>query len=264
MDAQLQLQRILQSKLSELRSRNPQFSIRAFARRLGMQASATNELLKGERTASRQLAERIADRLHLDPTEKFELLKCFPQRVRRKKGADPQAQRDYLRLNSDQFSILSDWTHYAILSLIRTADFQSDPEWIANRLGVKKSKIASGLERLERLALIENKNGKWKRTYARVDTPDDVANPSLQQSHIGDMELAKESILRDPVRLRDFTSMTMPTSVRLLPKAKEIIRAASDEIANLLSSEPSEEVYRLSVNLFPLSRLKKESHYEEL
>ena len=91
-----------------------------------------------------------------------------------------------------------------------------------------------------------------------MNTPDDALNISVQKTHIEDMELAKNSILNDLIDKRDFTSLTMAVSTRLLPKAKEMIRKVQDEISDLLESEPTDEVYRMSVHLFPLSKSRKE------
>ncbi|MGK5084879.1 hypothetical protein WDW37_16445 [Bdellovibrionota bacterium FG-1] len=51
---QISVQRLLRRKFEEARGKNPRVSIRAFAKRLGLSASAANEILKGERRVSGQ------------------------------------------------------------------------------------------------------------------------------------------------------------------------------------------------------------------
>jgi len=262
MNEQLALQNLLRAKFSESRAKNPGFSVRAFARKLGVQAGATNELLKGERRASRKLAERIARNLLLDPTERHELLRHFPEKpakseTRNRSGVLDATGADTLRLSADQFHIIAEWTHFAILSLVRTHGFKASVKSIADRLGISQVRARSALDRLLRLGLLERApGGRLVRSHARFATSDDVFNPSIQKAHLQDMELARESLARDPVGSRDFTSITLPVSPRLLPKAKEMIRRAQDEIAELLASEPATEVYRMSVYLFPLTRMR--------
>jgi uncharacterized protein (TIGR02147 family) len=264
MREQVAAQKLLLRKLGEFQSKNPAFSVRAFARRLGLHASAANEILKGERAISKRMAERLADRLHLDPSERAEFLAPFPEKLRRLKRAlsDEQAREEQaearaavLRLTADQFTLISDWVHFAILSLIRTSDAQSSAAWIGGRLGVPVKRAQSALDRLKRIGLIEaDTNGRWKRVYARVNTPDDILNVSIQKSHLEDMELARESLLRDPVDVRDFTSITMPADPALLPEVKVILRQAQDQISALMNDRKTTEVYRLANYFFPLTK----------
>ena len=260
MNDQAAVQKLLRRKLNELQARNPAFSVRAFAARLKLQPSATNEILKGERRVSRKLAERLASALHLDPSERAELLGHFPADRKRKTlrqmfGTLPSSEdRETLRLTSDQFSVISDWVHFAVLNLVKIPDHPRTPARMAERLGVSETKIQGAIERLVRLDLLsgDEVNG-WKRTYSRINTPDDVLDLSVQKSHLTDMELARESLLRDPIDRRDFSSLMVAIDPELLPRAKEILRRAQDEIAELATQKPATEVYRLTNYFFPLS-----------
>jgi uncharacterized protein (TIGR02147 family) len=261
MKEQVAVQKLLRRKLTELQARNPKFSVRAFAGRLGLQPAATNEILKGDRHVSRKMAERLATKLHLDPSERAEFLGHFSERARRARrlpeNRSPdrlESQKEVLRLTSDQFTVISDWVHFAILNLVKTIDAKNDGPWMAERLAISETRVAGAIDRLTRLGLLEkDREGKWVRTYARINTPDDVLNVSVQKSHLADMDLARESILRDPLDRRDFSSMTMALSPSLLPRAKEILRKAQDEITALAAEAPATEVYRLTNYLFPLS-----------
>ena len=44
----------------------------------------------------------------------------------------------YVQLTLDHFSVISEWYHFAILSLAETQDFKSYPAWIAGRLGISQ------------------------------------------------------------------------------------------------------------------------------
>ena len=74
MNPQSEIQLILRQRFSEIRSRNPMFSVRAFARQLGLQASATNEIMKGQRNISPAMAEKLIDRLNLSAEERMSIL----------------------------------------------------------------------------------------------------------------------------------------------------------------------------------------------
>lgn len=247
------LQKTLHTKLTELRARNPRYSARAFGKRLGLSAGATSELLRGRRKISLALAVRIAKKLLLDPEERAAI---FSRSRELDSAVTPD---DSLQLTADQFFVISEWYHFAILSLIRTQDFKSDSGWIARRLGIKKTVAADALQRLLRLGLIQkNEKGGITRTKARFRTPDDVANLSqtIQRSHFHDLELARSALETLSIESRDFSSITMPLDPELLPKAKELIRKLQDQISELLESGDKKEVFRMCVQLFPLTQLK--------
>lgn len=259
MNAQQNIQNLLNRKLMEYRSVNPSFSMRALAKKIGMQPSATNEILKGERRISKKVAEKIATNLMLDPTERAELLATFPEKLKRNTSAikNKDIETEVLKLNSMQFQAISDSIHYSILSLMNTKNFISDIDWMANRLNQSANKVSKALETLEGLSLIKKTNlGEYKRTSARLNTTDDVLNISIQKSHIEDMEIAKEKLLNTSVELRDFTSFTLPVDPELLGKAKEIIRKAQDDLAALMETGNATEVYKTSTYLYPITNLQ--------
>lgn len=120
MNEQIALQTTLKKKFLEYQVRNKNFSVRALAKRLEMQPAATNEILKGQRRVSRKIAEKIAEKFLLDPTERVELLKDFPQKMKRKSKFNPDRNGEELeaiKLSTEHYSSISEWLHFAILSL---------------------------------------------------------------------------------------------------------------------------------------------------
>jgi uncharacterized protein (TIGR02147 family) len=259
MNEQTRIQQLLLQKYTELRAKNPQFSVRALAKKLDMQPTATNEILKGQRRVSRVIAEKIADNLGLDPSERTDLLKDFPLKPKRNTQASRARTKDLevLKLNSDQFELISEWAHFAILSLMRLKSFKSDVEWIATRLGIQPQDARKALLRLQHLNLVQvDRDGVMTRTPQPVRTTDDVLDLSLQRMHLNDMELAKTKIREVRVDQRDFTNYTFPANPKALKRAKEIIRKAQDDLEELMADGEAEEVYRVCMYLFPLTQLE--------
>ena len=238
-----------------MRTRNPSFSLRAFAKRAGVAPSAMSELLRGQRRVSFKLATRVAQKLLLDPTETHELLDQFDHGNRNASTSEP-TDTDYVKLTADQFQLIADWTHYAILSLVNTTDFKPSFPWIAGRLGISESKAAASVDRLVRLNLLKIDGKTWRRGASRVHASDDVLNLSIQKAHLEDMEIAKTSLTQLPVELRDFTSISVPASPDALPRAKLAIRKFRQEIANILTESRGTEVYQMSVYLYPLTQVR--------
>jgi uncharacterized protein (TIGR02147 family) len=253
MNEQMAIQKILFTKYEEIRIRNPQYSRRAFSKKLGLSAGAMSELFNGRRRVSAKLAERLATRLSLDPQERADLFSHFPDEKRHtsKDEVDPQ----YLQLSADQFRVIGDWYHFAILTLMRTSKFKSNASWVGRRLGLSSSVVQSAIGRLIRVNLIHvTKTGEWKRSKTRYRTSDDVAKLSVQRAHFQYLDQAREALGKFSVKERDFTSLMMALSPEQIPIAKEKIRKFQDELSKELESKPQAEVYQLCIQLFPLTK----------
>ncbi len=230
------------------------------AKKLDMQPSAVSEILRGKRRVSAKIATRIAERLHLDPTERMNLLKDFPQTLKRKSAykEGAQAELNQVKLNAKQFDLIADWTHFAILNLIETKDFNPCPEEIGKRLGLSKVKVEKVLANLLELNLIEKDNfGNLKRLVSHTNTSDDVLNLSLQKMHINDMEMAKEKLSEVDVKLRDFTSYTLAFDLKLMPQVKEMIRKLQDDVDELMQDSDATEVYKMNTYVYPLTKIDR-------
>jgi uncharacterized protein (TIGR02147 family) len=262
MKEQLLLQKILITKFEELRVKNSHYSRRAFSKKLGISAGAISELFNGQRNVSAKLAERIADRLELDPQERSELLGPFHGNKRHSNRQDPSSYTtgglSYLQLSADQFQVIADWYHFAFLTLMRTKDFRTDVLWIAARLGLTPALVQGAIDRLKRVGLVQETNGVLNRAKASHRTSDDIVNLSVRRAHFQYLDKAREALESLSVHERDFTSLILTLSPEDLPKAKEMIRKFQDELSRSLETDTQSEVFQLCIQLFPLTRSLKE------
>src|SRR5581483_2789392 len=160
-------------------------------------------------------------------------------------------------LANDQFHVISEWYHFAILSLAETSDFRPDPQWIAGRLNIKVADAQAALARLERLRMIAtDSHGAMKPTGVKHQAPDEVRALATRKAHLQNLDLANRSLERDAVAERDFTAITMAIDVAKLPIAKRMIREFRDQLSKLLENDARSEVYKLCVQLIPVSNLR--------
>ena len=247
------IQKVLHEEFGRLRAKNPAFSLRALARRIAIPAPALSEILQGKRGVSRKRALLIADKLLLDPERKTELLSRFPARGKRDGVAGEQRER--AQLTMDHFHTVSEWYHFAILSLAETQGFDPSPEAIALRLGLSRAVVVSALDRLLRLGMIERgADGGLRATGVSYQTPDDIASVSLRRAHAANLELAAQSLANDPVEERDFTSLTVAVDPARLPGAKKRIRKFLREMSDYFEAGEKKEVYKMCIQAFPLSK----------
>lgn len=240
------IQLALRECFAEIKSRNQSYSLRAFASKLGLSSGALSEILNGRRRISQKLALRLIDSMTLSPEQKGELLNS-----KNKKSLTNLE----LQLTADQFHTISDWSHFALISLMKTKGFKSSIPWIAKRLGLPEHPIQTGLERLLRLGLIQKDHkGSYRRTQMALRTTDDIANASIRRSHFVDLELAKNSLEQDPIEVRDFTAITINVDMKRLAEAKKMIREFQDNLSDLLETKSAQEVYKMTIYLYPLTK----------
>ncbi len=228
------------SEIKKAQKSNPRYSMRSFANKVGISPSALSQILAGKRKASSKLVNTICDRLKLDPEDRSQLLKNFFDRDLNLPDFSADSQDPAARhtlISAEAFSVIADWYHFAVLSLLKTDDFENNPSWIARRLGIDETMASDSLAKLKRLGLIqEDAHGKLTRTHQRIRTSDDLLDLSLQKNQLQTLILAKDAITNLPQHLRDFTTLTVATHPDQVIKAKALIRKFQDELDVLLFS----------------------------
>lgn len=245
--AHSEIQKLLAMELARLQGRNPAYSLRSFARKLDLAPSALSEILRGKRPLTAKSARRVLDRLCVAPDKARQVLAAL--------SSKSEAAREFQHLNMDHFHVISDWYYFAILSLAETKDFRGDADWIANRLGIPRGASKNALERLERLEMLaRDDEGRLRPTGVQFATSSDIADLSVRKQHRQNLDLAHRSLDRDAVDGRDFSSMSMAIDPALIPEAKNRIKKFRRELCAFMESGEKKEVYRICIQLFPLTR----------
>ncbi len=263
MNAQAAIQKKISEKLAEAKLRNPAFWIRAFAKRLGVSPTTLSRILSGRRRVSKKLAEQLLGNLGLSPSETQKIISLFPKkRPYRRTDIDLSDSKQAL-LTMDQYHIVSEWFHFGLRALLRTNDAQScpencEPKWLAQRLGIKVTQASQAIERLLRLEMIERlPDGRLRATETSFHSPDGIPSASIRNNHAQYLDLARASLERDSVELRDFTNLVLTINPEKLSEAKSLIRYFRKEIGAVLEATPSDSsqgVYSLAIQLFPLTQ----------
>ncbi|MCR9206443.1 MAG: DUF4423 domain-containing protein, partial [Halobacteriovoraceae bacterium] len=138
---------------------------------------------------------------------------------------------------------------------VKTRDFNLAIDIIAKRLGLESEETSHLMSKIfAQKLLIFTEKGKLIRSSHSLRTIDNQKNKSLQQGHQINCELASQALKETNVSERDFTSVTLPMNPKKMEEAREIIRNFQKELCILLESGSCTEVYKLNVQLYPLSR----------
>lgn len=242
---------ILERELKRRCEANPRYSMRAFAQGLGVSHTALSLILSGARPPSRKMVALISERLGLSPQEKWELL------ISRATGEVSKGEvLQFDQISLDQFELLSDWYHYAILSLLELPKTKFEAKWLAKRLNISETQAKLSIDLLKRLNLVEEATrGRWRQRGGPIKVENNVSTSATRKHHRQLLERAIHSLENDPFELRDFSAMTFVMDVKSIPYAKERIRSFRRELMQELETRGRpDEVYRLAVQIYPVTR----------
>jgi uncharacterized protein (TIGR02147 family) len=248
---ELTIKNILMEELAKRQTRNSSYSLRAFARDLGIGATTLSDVLADKRNLSKTNLHKVMETLLVSPAEKETLWNHYKAYVNR-----PQLEDDRKTLDEDTFRLIADWHYLAILNLAKMKECEAEPAWIATRLGIKAEEAEEALERLFRLELVKKNRNRLFRTSKPLTTSTEIPSAAIRKHHTQNLRLAEESMNRDPVPMREISSVTMPVNLEKLPQIKEMLLKTRKKIAALLEDDNASEVYTLSFQLFPLTKLQ--------
>ncbi|HLD91021.1 MAG TPA: DUF4423 domain-containing protein [Patescibacteria group bacterium] len=244
---------LLESELKNRISNNSRYSLRSFAKYLEIPPGRLSEIFSGKRKLTIAVGEKISHKLSLSPLQTANFLKAIAEKnIKMIHVSKGYKKRTILK--EDIFNVIADWHHFAILSLIETKNFRSDHKWMAMRLGISVVEVNFAIQRLLKLKMITNKNGKYKLSKESFSTSEDVESRALQKSHKQSLEQSIASLEEVPVKLRDISSITMAIDLSKLKKAKKEIREFRKRIANIMESGNQTEVYNLNIQLIPITK----------
>ncbi|MGZ3722961.1 MAG: DUF4423 domain-containing protein, partial [Bdellovibrionales bacterium] len=160
----------------------------------------------------------------------------------------------YTELDLAAFEIISSWEHFAILAVLEISLARPDVRSIARLLDTPQDTVMNALARLEKLDLVYNQFGRWRLTGRNLTTTHGIPNDAVKLSNRQHIEKALESLDKDSVDVRDITGITMAINERKLPEAKKRIAEFRRGLAKFLETGKKTAVYRLNLQLFPLTR----------
>ncbi len=248
---------MLHQELARRSERNPRYSLRAFSRSVGVDIGVLSRALSDKRTLSFPVAERITTALNLTSEERKFFFDSLAEEQKNKKLNVPLPSEElaFSEIDSDLFSIIGDWYHYAILELTSTAGFKNDPQWIAKQFGLNVYEVRLALSKLLKVGLLIEKDGVLSRGETRNTTKDKTrTNDALKKHQKQMLRHAFNAIDEFPLEERSMTGMTMAIDPAKLPIAKTMIEEFSQKLSNFLEGGKKKQVYQLQVSLFSLQR----------
>lgn len=222
-----------------------------------------SEIISGKGTISTKTAQKLSQKLNLNTKEAttFVALANLVNSSSKKTKMAANSVLESLKvhpgnlLSSKNFSLISDWHHFAILSTMELDEFNGHSSWIAQKLNLDKSLVLDSLSLLANQGLVNLISGLYSLNNDDGNlTTTDISSLALRKSHKQTLHQAIDAIDDIEIDLRDISSMTMSIELKKIPKAKEAIRNFRRELSHFLESGKKEEVYNLNIQLVPVTK----------
>jgi|GEM_PF-941756 len=259
----------LREILIEKQRKNPQLSLRSFAKTIGIQSSFLSMVLNGKRDLSEETAALISEKIGLSEqdAQKLNLLLRLAKAVTVTQRSqllsdlerlDPatKGRRD---LAVEQFKAISEWYHLPLQVLIDVEDFDWSDENAAKALGISVHEVREALERLAALELIELRPGKRPvKAEGRLMIESPFKSEALRRYHTQMLGKGIESLTTQTPEERFTGTLNLALDESQLKAARQVMKSAMDQLLSIAERRaPSKRVYHASFNLFDLTQNPK-------
>lgn len=254
----------LRDLLAERQRLQPLFSLRLFAKRIGIDPSNLLKVLQGARHLPEDVIPELAAFCRWESRERklFEALWRFGK-VRKATEAQAMLERvEELRgprirtLASDRQEFYRSWRHTAVFSLVDVMP-DADAETLGARLIPRcdPAEVQESLDLLVRLAMLKREAGRWVHADRLVSTGRKWRARAIARFQEETLDLARRSLRETPPDRRDISTLTVTAAAKDIEAIREMTRTFRREVLRLVqdSREPATAVWQINLQVFPLS-----------
>jgi uncharacterized protein (TIGR02147 family) len=262
----------LKGVLSRRTTINPAYSLRAFARQLGLAPSSMSLVLQKKRHISLETAQMFARKLGLSGVEHefFLSLVLLETSERAEERATAKERTRFLReetrfhnVSLDSFRAIADWYHLPIVEMTRMDRFEFSPPEVARRLGIPESSVVKASQRLESIGLIKkDPSGKFIKSTRRNISSSTDKNEAIRAFHKQMLRKAARAVDKQLPREKIIGSETFCFDKRDIEKARKLTEEFFTKIVALADQgKERTEIYHFGLQMFSLTGASNEKNH---
>lgn len=251
--------------LAQRQEKNPRYSMRAFARDIGLSPQNLDKVLKAKTGLSSHAAEKIAIQLQLKKSDRELFIALVEAKHHRSKVLRLAAKSRIEKLRADlafqkitgeEFNLISSWYHMACYMLVDLEDFKPDMGWVSLKLGIAEAQAKAAYDKLFEVGLLREENGRWRRDANKFSVSSEQASQPIQKYHRQLWAKAEKSLMEDDPAVRDFSATLLSISLSDIDFVKSEIDSFHKSLIKKISARPgvAERIYGLSFQFFPVDR----------
>lgn len=237
-------------------------TLQDLAKKLGYNSpSSLSMVANGTRLPSHSLLEALFDEWNISAAERERIRLKVEIEKRAKKGKDSfkllsrlNQITPYHKIDLKKFHLIRDWYVMVIKILAGCPDFSEDPQTISQKLRKKISptQAAKALELLLESGLLirDPATQKIKLGAESTETTHDIPSEAIVEHHYGMIQRSLEALHEQSVEQRHFNALSLQFDPADLPRAKQKVLEFIKQFNQEFSSDHSNQVYQLNVQLF--------------
>lgn len=239
------IRKILQKELLKRKALNGNYSIRTFAKDLGIGKTTLSDVLNGRRSPSKKNLEIIIFSLAKSEKEYKELSADLENHL-------PQKRKIFKVIDEEDFEIISDWEYMAILNLVKIRDHIPTAQWVSNRLGIDLDRAETCIHNLIKFNYLEIKDHQFQRiNKTPLSTKTEIPAQAIKKHHSQSLHLAEDALYNVDVKMREFLSGNLAIDIKDMDEAKDMIFEFYRSFTKKYESQSADEVFKFNVQFFP-------------
>ncbi len=254
----------LKDSIAERKRLSPEFSIRKFCKSSDFGSHAhLVMILNGRRRMTLKQVPALSLGLELSSAERIYLQTLIQldnatseeeQNLCKLWLNDLNPKREFRIVEVEQYHMIADWVHMAILTLAKIDGAVISAENISQLIHEKVSipKIREAIERLLDLGMLKEEGNKIIPTAQSFKTKDDISNKGAREYHKQVARLGIEAIEEQSPEIREFQSFALTVPEGKIPLAKDLIRKFRHQLVHLMEADAGNEVYQCNVQFFKI------------
>lgn len=254
----------LSTEFAKRIQRNPHYSLRSFARDLGVPPSWLSEFLNAKKGMSLTTAEKICRSLNLSlsETELF-LLGVRAAHARNPKDRAEAAvllkkykKTEAFNMKPADFIEIDSWYHQSILELTEVEDFAHTENDIAQRLRLPAPTVKRAVASLQKFGLLKIKDGRMLATYPETESSLDTPSLAMRKYQEQILQKGANALHEQPNHMREFMSVTFAFEAERIAEAKKALRQFQKQFSSEFynKSERKNSVYQFSLQFFRMDQ----------
>lgn len=243
----------LQEELKRRSNANKYYSIRAFARDLGINDSTLAKLLEGKLKISAKRIQSLGSKLSLCQNKIKVLIATLNSKY------TPTIKMTYQQLQMDQFKAASDWYHNTIIELAKLDRIKASAKNVSALLSINFLKTREAIDRLVRLGAISIDTDGFlncELKHSLMNYEDNIYTSDLLKHY--QRKILKQSIkaiekTQKPNRVHN--SMILSIDSSKLDEFHELMRKQQQELLAFIkeNNNNKDSVYAIQFSSFPLT-----------
>lgn len=255
--------RILQNEFQQRKQKNKKYSLRAFAKFLGVSHALLSLVFLKKKGLSLKMAEKISAKLALSHLERnifvSSVEKCFSRSANKKTKAgqvlkELQKQKQFKSLTQDTVSQIDHWAYVAVFEAIYSKKALTTKE-LCFFFDQKPSLIIKVVTYLQEISAIADENGTFSAISSSLQTSNDIPAKAMVSYHISMAQKAISAIQQQPVHMREFQNAILTVNQESLGEAKKMIRNfIHDFNTRFYVDNDTSQLYSLFVSFFKMGK----------